>query len=451
MAIKEKDLMLEKVPPQNNEAEMCVLGSMIIEETAISQVADMIEANSFYKDAHKKIFSSIVDLYGAYQAVDAVTLTNDLKKKGFLDQVGGPSYITSLATMVPTAANVKHYAKIVKEKALLRGLINAATEIVTQSYDGSIDADVLLDKAEQIIFDISNRKVEVGAIPIKDVIKDTIETIDSIYQKKGFVIGLPTGFNELDGMTAGLQKSDLIIIAGRPSMGKSALAGCIAERAAVIEKVPVAMFSLEMSKEHLVQRMLCCHARVNAQNVRSGFLSQADWPKLTSAAGRLSESQIFIDDSPGISVLELKAKARRLKSQYDIGLIILDYLQLMQGSNNKENRQQEISEISRSLKGLARELNVPLIAVSQLSRAPERREDFKPRLSDLRESGAIEQDADLVLLLFREEYYNPEDESSKGLSEIIIAKQRNGPVGSTKLAFVKEFMRFENLSKREGE
>jgi replicative DNA helicase len=444
-----KSISKEKVPPQNIEAEISVLGSMLIEESAISLAVEILDEASFYKNAHRMIFSSIVELFSSYKPVDVITLTDNLKKKEMLEKVGGAAYITQLTTAVPTAANVKHYAKIVKEKALLRGLISAATDIASESYDDTIDADLLLDKAEQRIFEISTNKVDSGFVPIREVVRDTIENIDSLYQKKGFVTGIPTGFEQLDKITAGMQNSDLIIVAGRPAMGKSALAGCITEHVGLIERVPVAVFSLEMSKEHLVQRMLCSHARVNGQNVRTGFLSQSDWPKLTAAAGKLSESPVIIDDTPGISVLELRAKARRLKSQHNIGLIIVDYLQLMQGRDRAESRQQEISEISRALKGLAKELNVPLIAISQLSRAPERREDNRPKLSDLRESGAIEQDADLVLLLFREEFYNPSDESVKGLAEIIIAKQRNGPVGNVPLAFLKEYTRFETLSRRQ--
>jgi len=444
-----KDAPLEKIPPQDIEAEICVLGSMLIEESALAAAVELLDASSFYKDAHKKIFQSIADLFSSYQNVDVVTVTEELRKKALLSGVGGPSYITGLTTAVPTAANVLHYARIVKEKALLRNLILTGTQIVSEGFQDAADVDQLLDKAEQAIFELSTKKIESGFVPLKQIVKDAIETIDALYQKKGYVTGIATGFEELDRLTAGLQRADLIIIAGRPSMGKSALGLCIAEHAGIIGKVPVAFFSLEMSKEHLVQRMLCSHARVNAQNVRCGFLATADWPNLTNAAGKLSESPIYVDDTPGISLLELRAKARRMKSQHDIGMIILDYLQLIQGPR-AENKQQEISEISRSLKALARELNVPLIAISQLSRAPERREDFRPRLSDLRESGAIEQDADLVMLLFREEYYVPENEALKGVAEVIIAKQRNGPVGTTKLAFMKEYTRFENLARMES-
>ncbi len=441
---------IEKIPPQSIEAEMAVLGSMLLDHDAIAQAIEMMDANSFYKDSHKKIFSVIVKLFDENKGVDLVTIIEELKKTNSLDEIGGPAYITNLASGVPTSANFVHYAKIVKEKMLLRNLINAATTIVSECYDTAQDVDNLLDKSEQLIFDVSSRKVESRFTPLREVIKDSIETIDNLYQRKENITGIATGYRELDLRTAGLQISDLIVIAGRPSMGKSALASCIAEHAAVVEKMPVAFFSLEMSKEQLVQRTLCSHARVDAHKVRTGFLSQADWPRLVSAAGKLSEAPIYIDDSPGISVLELRTKARRLKSQFDIKLIILDYLQLMQGPAKADNRQQEISEISRSLKSLARELNVPLIAISQLSRAVEQRSDHRPQLSDLRESGAIEQDADLVLLLLREEYYNPTEEN-KGVAEVIIAKQRNGPVGTMKLAFIGEYMRFENLAKAEEE
>jgi len=438
---------LEKIPPQSLEAEIAVLGSMLIEEDAIPSVIELLKENSFYKNANKKIFSTIIKLYDKNKAVDLITLIDDLKKTGMLDEVGGPSYLTSLTTAVPTSANVVHYAKIVKEKSLLRNLITAATHIVSESYDSQGDIDNLLDKAERLIFDITSDKVETRFVPLKEIIKDSIETIDSLYQRKENITGIPTGFHDFDVLTAGLQSSDLIVVAGRPSMGKSALATCIGEYAGIIEKIPVAFFSLEMAKEQLVQRMLCSHARVNAHKVRTGFLSQSDWPRLTNAAGKLSEAPIFIDDTAGLTVLELRAKARRLKSQHDIKLLIVDYLQLMQGPAGSENRQQEISEISRSLKALARELRVPVIAISQLSRAVEQRSDRRPQLSDLRESGAIEQDADLVGLLLREEYYTPTEEN-KGLAELIIAKQRNGPVGTIKLAFISEYARFESIAKR---
>jgi replicative DNA helicase len=441
---------IDKIPPHNIEAEMAVLGSMLLDHEAISSGIESLDPGSFYKESHKKIFSAIVKLFDENRGVDLVTVVEELRRSNSLDEAGGPAYITNLASSVPTSANFIHYAKIVKEKMLLRNLINAATYIVSGAYNPDQDTDTLLDKAEQMIFDVSSRKVESRFTPFREVIKNSIETIDNLYQRKENITGIATGFRDLDIKTAGLQPSDLIVIAGRPSMGKSALVTCIMEHAAVVDKAAIAFFSLEMSKEQLVQRTLCSHARVDAHKVRTGFLSQADWPRLVSAAGKLSDAPIYIDDSPGITVLELRTKARRLKAQHDIKLIVLDYLQLMQGPLKADNRQQEISEISRSLKALARELNVPIIAISQLSRAVEQRSDHRPQLSDLRESGAIEQDADLVLLLLREEYYNPTEEN-KGVAEVIIAKQRNGPVGSLKLAFIGEYVRFENLAKADEE
>ncbi len=442
--------IIEKLPPQSNDAEMAVLGSMLLDREPIMQAVEMLDASYFYKDAHKRIYSAILKLFDENRGVDIVTLIEELKKTDSLDDAGGPTYITTISSSVPTTANFVHYAKIVKEKALLRNLINTATNIVSSCYDTTQDIDTILDRSEQLIFDVSSRKVESRISPLREVIKSSIETIDSLYQRKENITGLGTGFRDLDIKTAGFHPSDLIVIAGRPSMGKSALATCIVEHVGVVEKQPVAFFSLEMSKEQLVQRMLCSHARVDAHKVRTGFLSQADWPRLVNAAGKLSEAPIYIDDAPGATVLEIRTKARRMKAQFDIKMIVLDYLQLMQGPLRADNRQQEISEISRSLKALARELNVPLIAISQLSRAVEQRSDHRPQLSDLRESGAIEQDADLVLLLLREEYYNPTEEN-RGMAEVIIAKQRNGPVGSLNLAFLGEYMRFENLASKSEE
>lgn len=440
--------LVEKIPPQSNEAEIAVLGSMLLDKEAIVEAIEILDEFSFYKEAHRKIYSAVINMYDKNRAIDIVTLVEELKKSNALEEVGGPAYITSVVSNIPTSANIQHYAKIVKEKAILRNLISTATRIVSESYENESSVDALLDKAERMIFDITTSKVEDRTSSIKDVIKSSIETIDNLYQRKENITGIATGFHDFDVMTAGLQKSDFIVIAGRPSMGKSALVSCIAEHVGVVEKIPLAFFSIEMAKEQLVQRMLCSHARVDSHKVRTGFLSQSDWPKLVNAAGKLSESPIFIDDTPSASVLELRAKARRFKAQHDIGLIIVDYLQLMQGRYGVENRQQEISEISRSLKALARELRVPLIAVSQLSRAVEQRSDRRPQLSDLRESGAIEQDADVVVLLLREEYYNPTEEN-KGIAEAIIAKQRNGPVGTIKMAFLNEYTRFEDLAAKE--
>lgn len=440
--------ILEKLPPQNLEAEMAVLGSMLIDDDAISVAAERLDRDAFYKDTHQSIFEAILELYNANKAVDLITLTDELKRKMLLDEVGGVSFLSALANSVPTAANIGHYVKIVKEKGILRTLINNSTRIVSLCYESDGNVDEVVDHAERLVFEVSDRKHHGSYIHLKEVIKDSIETIDRLYQNKEHVTGVPTGYIDFDLKTAGLQSSDLIIIAGRPSMGKSAFALGIAEYAGVVEKVPVAIFSLEMSKEQLVQRMLCAHAKVDAHKVRTGYLATSDWPRLTAAAGKLSEAPIFIDDTPAISVMELRAKARRLKAHHDIKLIILDYMQLMRGSGDIESRQQEISEISRSLKALARELNVPVIAISQLSRAVESRTDHRPQLSDLRESGAIEQDADVVVLILREEYYNPTPDN-QGIAEIIIAKQRNGPVGSLKLAFIKEYTRFENIARIE--
>ncbi len=435
-----------KVPPQNLEAEMSVLGSMMMEEEAIARAIEFLDKDSFYHEAHKKIFSAMLDLYEKSAAVDLVTFTEELRKRDDLEKVGGAAYLTSLINSVPTSANIEHYARIVKEKSILRSLINTATQIITESYEDRQDVDFFLDKVESRIFDISESKLRQDFVPIRDLIHDSIELAESLTQKKQLVTGVPTGFIDFDTKTSGLQPSDLIIIAGRPSMGKSSLAINVALHVGVEKKIPLAFFSLETSKEQLVQRMLCSMARVDALKLRTGFLSSSAFSDLTLAAGLVREAPIFIDDTPGMSALELRAKARRLKSREDIGLIIIDYLQLMQGRRRAENRQQEISEISRSLKSLARELKVPVVALSQLSRAVEQREDHRPRLADLRESGAIEQDADVVTLLLREEYYTPD--KNPGEAEVNIAKQRNGPVGSFKLTFRQECTRFEDYSGR---
>ncbi|MFH1578042.1 MAG: replicative DNA helicase [Candidatus Omnitrophota bacterium] len=443
------DIIKELLPPQNLEAEMAVLGSMMLDEKAISIAIEILDENYFYKDSHRKIYGAICNLYENNKAVDLVTVNDELKRLGFLESVGGTSFLTELANSVPSTANILHYAQLVKEKNILRSLVSNANQIVSLAYECEGNADEILDRSETLIFNIRDSKRTSNIAHLKDVIQTSIEEIDQLYQRKAQVSGLATGFIDLDNKTAGLHPSDLIVVAGRPSMGKSAFALSLAEYIGVVEKIPIVFFSLEMSKEQLVQRMLCAHARVDAHKVRTGFLTPSDWPKLTAAAGKLSEAPIFIDDSPAISVMEIRAKARRLKAHHNIGLIVLDYLQLMRGRDRSENRQQEISEISRSLKALARELHVPLIAISQLSRAVEARQDHRPQLSDLRESGAIEQDADLVLLLLREEYYKPTSEN-EGITEVIIAKQRNGPVGSVKFAFIKEYARFANLAHQGG-
>ncbi|MBU1998854.1 MAG: replicative DNA helicase [Candidatus Omnitrophota bacterium] len=440
------DISKEFLPPQSLEAEMAVLGSMILDEFAIGTAIESLDKNSFYKDSHKNIFEAITNIYNANKAVDLITLADELKRLSALENIGGVSYLTELVNSVPTAVNVGHYVGIVKQKYVLRTLIISSSQIISLCHQNDGNVNDLLDKAERLIFEISDKSPASSYIHLKEIVKNSIETIDKLYQRKTHVTGVPTGYVDFDRLTAGLQASDLIIIAGRPSMGKSAFALGVIEHAGVVQKIPTAVFSLEMSKEQLVQRMLCSHARVNAHNVRTGFLAPSDWPRLTAAAGKLSEAPIYIDDTPAISVMELRAKARRLKASYDIQMIILDYLQLMRGSGNAsaESRQQEISDISRSLKALARELNVPIIGISQLSRAVESREGHRPQLSDLRESGAIEQDADVVVLLLREEYYKPTPEN-EGIAEINIAKQRNGPVGQVKLTFIKEYTKFENL------
>lgn len=433
-----------KVPPQNTEAEKCVLGSMLIDDEAIGFAIEILDESWFYEEVHRTIFKAIIELYNDRKNVDLITLSDKLKSDKTLERIGGVSYLSLIIDIVPTSANVEHYAQIVKEKGILRHLIKNATQVVNQCYENTGKVGEVVDFAERLIFEIADLKHKQGSIHIKDLVKGTIEKIDSLYQRKEHVTGLASGFTDFDRMTSGLQKSDLVILAGRPSMGKSAFAASIVEYVGIKGKKPVAFFSLEMSKEQLVQRMLCSQARVDAQKVRTGFLSPSDWPNLTRAAGILSNAPIYIDDTPAITALELRAKARRLKSHHGIELIVVDYLQLMQGHGKSDSRQQEISEISRSIKALARELEVPIIALSQLSRAVESRQDHRPQLSDLRESGAIEQDADVVILLMREEYYNPTPEND-GIAEIILAKQRNGPTGSIKLHFKKDQVRFENL------
>ncbi|MGB9627444.1 MAG: replicative DNA helicase [Thermodesulfobacteriota bacterium] len=439
-----------KIPPQNLEAEQSVLGGILIENSAINKVTEILDVNDFYRDAHRKIFNALIDLSERDEPADLITLTNELRKKNQLDAVGGASYLASLIDSVPTAANIEYYAKIVKEKAILRKLIETSTEIITQSYEDRGDVESFLDDAERAIFEISERRVKPSFYPIKDIVKESFRTIEKLYEKKELITGVPSGFKELDRMTAGFQPSDLIIVAGRPSMGKTAFCLNIAQYAAIEKGIPVAFFSLEMSKEQLVIRMLCSEARVEGTRLRTGFLSESDWPRLTLAAGNLSDAPIYIDDTAALSVLELRAKSRRLKSEHGLNMIIIDYLQLMKGRTKAESRQQEISEISRSLKALAKELNVPVIAVSQLSRKTEERHGNRPQLSDLRESGAIEQDADVILFLFREEIYNRTEEN-KGKAEVIIGKQRNGPTGKVDLAFLDKFTTFKELYKGEPE
>jgi replicative DNA helicase len=446
MIIASSSKEIEKIPPQNIEAEMATLGAMLLNAEIVPEIIEIVDEEFFYKDEHKIIFSSIISLFDSRKKVDILTVSEDLSKKKLLEKAGGASYLTTLADFVPTSANAAHYARIVQEKGILRFLINHATQIVSLAYKEDEEVNVILDKAQKLILEIGDKRVEGGYVHIKEVIKGGIELIESLYHKKSHITGIPTGFNDFDLKTAGLQKGDLIIAAGRPSMGKSAFVTSIAEYAAVEEKIPIGFFSLEMSKEQLMHRFLCSQAKVDMHKLRTGFLAPSEWPILTSAAGKLSEAPIFIDDTAAISIFELRSKARRLKAHHNIQLIIVDYLQMVRCMRRGDNRQQEISEISQSLKALAKELNVPIIAVSQLSRAVESRTDHKPQLSDLRESGAIEQDADVVVLLLREEYYNPTPEN-KSIAKIMIAKQRNGPVGDLELGFIREYMKFVNLAK----
>jgi replicative DNA helicase len=448
--MNETDLSSHKLPPQNIEAEQSVLGGILIENEAINKVIEILTPEDFYRDAHRRIFEALIILSERDEPSDLITLTNELQKKKELDLIGGASYLASLIDSVPTAANIEYYAKIVKEKAVLRKLINASTEIITRSYEYLGDVDSLLDEAEQEIFQISGSRVKPSFYPIRDVVKGSFKTLERLYEKKELITGVPSGFKELDRLTAGFQASDLIIVAGRPSMGKTAFCLNIAQYAAVEKKIPVAIFSLEMSKEQLGIRMLCSEAHVEGTRLRTGFLNESDWPKLTIAAGNLSEAPIYIDDIAALSALELRAKTRRLRAEHDLGMVVIDYLQLMKGRARVESRQQEISEISRSLKALAKELTIPVIAVSQLSRKTEERTGNRPQLSDLRESGAIEQDADVILFIYRDEVYNrSEDNPNRGIAEVIIGKQRNGPIGKIDLAFLDKFTTFKDLYKGE--
>ena len=432
-----------KLPPQNIEAEQSILGGILIENDALNTVVEFLEAGDFYRETHQKIFQCMIVLSEKSEPLDLITLTNELKKSKELESIGGASYLASLVESVPTAANIAYYAKIVKEKSILRKLISTATEIVTQSYHEGKDLEDFLDDAEQAIFRISEHRVKPAFYPIKEIVKESFKVIEKLYEKKELITGVPSGFKDLDRKTAGFQDADLIIVAGRPSMGKTAFCLNIAQHVSINAKIPTAMFSLEMSKEQLAIRMLCSEARVDSARLRSGFLSESDWPKLTMAAGALSDAPLFIDDTPAISVLELRAKARRLKADRGLGLVVIDYLQLMRGRSGMERREQEISEISRSLKALAKELDIPVLAISQLSRKAEDRPGRQPQLSDLRESGAIEQDADVIIFIYRDEVYNP-DSDRKGTAEVIIGKQRNGPTGKVDLTFISEFTTFKD-------
>ncbi|HEX3043254.1 MAG TPA: replicative DNA helicase [Bacillota bacterium] len=437
---------LDRVPPQNIDAERSTLGSMFLEKDAILKGAEILRPDDFYREAHRVIFEAVVRLANKGEPVDIITVSEELKQGNMLEKVGGAPYLTALANSVPTAANIEYYARIVEEKSILRSIINVATNIVSLGYAGTEEVDNILDEAEKQIFQISQKRNVKGYVSLKNILVETFERIEKIYESKGGVTGLATGFTDLDRMTAGLQPSDLVILAARPSMGKTTFALNIASHASINLKIPVVVFSLEMSKEQLALKLLCSEAGVDNQRIRTGSLMDSDWPRLSHALGKLSDSMMFIDDTPGCSALDIRARARRIKSEHGLGLIVIDYLQLMQTRGKTESRQQEVSEISRSLKSLARELSVPVIALSQLSRAVEQRTDKRPFLADLRESGSLEQDADIVAFLYRDDYYNP-DTDKKGITELIISKQRNGPVGTVELFFQKEFSKFGGLDK----
>lgn len=437
---------LESLPPQNLDAEYSVLGAIFIDNDCIAKVLEVLASEDFYRAAHQKIFAAMVELFEKSEPIDLLTVSERLRKNKQLEEVGGIDYLSSLEENTPTAAHAGFHSKIIREKKILRELIKTATNIVTESYQDSGDVDEILDNAEKSIFLIAEKKIKGGFVPIKQILHTSFGEIEKLYDRKQFITGVPAGFADLDAKTTGFQPSDLIIIAGRPSMGKTAFSLNVARNAAVDAQVSVAFFSLEMSKEQLGIRLLCSEAQVDSSKAKTGYLGKEDWGKLTNAGGRLTDAPLYIDDTPGLSVLDIRARSRRLMAEKGLGLVVIDYLQLMRSSGRSESRQLEISEMTRSLKGLAKELHVPLIVLSQLSRKPEERTDKKPILSDLRESGAIEQDADVVIFVHREEFYNKETEKP-GMAEIIIGKQRNGPTGTIELGFQKEFTRFNNLAK----
>ena len=438
-----------RVPPQAVDIEMAVLGAMLLEKEAISKTVEILDDSAFYKPVHQSIFKAMVGLFEKNEAVDSITIVEELRRRGQLDEIGGPVYISELTMRVTSAANVEYHAKIVLEKALLRNLISASSEVTSRAFNETEDALDLLDEAEQKIFQISEKRMKKSFLSMRDAVFNTMEMLESIHGKHSGVTGVPSGFSRLDIETGGFQPSDLVIIAGRPSTGKTALVLSAARNAAIDHGIPVGFFSLEMSSQQLVLRLICAEARVNAHSVRTGRLPDGEWRKLSTQIGKLHVAKIFIDDTPALGILELRAKARRLKVEHNIGMVIVDYLQLMQGPKTAQSREQEISMISRSLKALAKELNIPVLALSQLNRAVETRSDKRPVLADLRESGAIEQDADVVLFVHRPEMYGIKSEDNKsveGVADIIIGKQRNGPTGEVQLSFIKEYARFENLA-----
>lgn len=432
---------MTRVPPHSVESEQSILGSILLDKDAIITVTETIKPGDFYKEAHKIIYECMLSLNNKGEPIDLITLTEELKNQGYLNNVGGISYITSLSTIVPTTSNVKYYADIVKDKSVLRKLIKASNDIISLGYDGTTKIQDVLDKAEKKIFDISQEKTSDDFKPINLVLMDTYDMIENLYTNKSDVTGITTGFKDLNKKINGLQRTDLVLIAARPAMGKTAFSLNLVQNAALKGDASVAVFSLEMSKEQLVQRMLSSQSNVELKKIKTGTLNNNDWPRIIDAMAVLSEAKIHIDDTPGITISELRSKCRKLKIEKGLDLILIDYLQLMEGEGNNESRQQEISKISRSLKKIAKELDCPVVALSQLSRAPEQRADHRPMLSDLRESGAIEQDADIVMFLYRDEYYHPDSES-KNIGEIIIAKNRHGETGAVDLVWLGEVQRF---------
>jgi replicative DNA helicase len=444
---KELDPSLQKLPPQSIEAEEAVLSAILIDNSTLLDVIDIVSPDDFYRSAHKEIFRCIKDLFSKNEPVDLITLVNALREQNHLEDIGGASYLSFLIDSVPAAVSPPHYAKIIQEKSSLRRLIANSNEIIRQCFENSKDIDSVIEYSERTIFEISEQKNRQAFHPISKIIELNIDALEERQGNHALVTGVPTGFSRIDQLTSGFQRSDLIIIAARPAMGKTAFALNLARNAAILGNVPVAIFSLEMSKEQLSMRMLCAEARVDSSNIRSGFLSGNDWNKLTDAAGVLTDALIYIDDSPDISATTIRTKSRRLKMDKNLGLIIIDYIQLMRGSSHTERRDLEISEISRSLKILAKELDIPVIALSQLNRKLEERSDKRPQLSDLRESGALEQDADVVSFIYRDEVYNKDENNpNRGTAEIILAKQRNGPTGTAMLTFLKSYTRFEELA-----
>ena len=446
--MKQLETALDRLPPQNIEAEQSVLGAILLENEILASAVEMLAPEDFYKDSHKKIFLAMLDLYKKNEPIDLITLTEQLSRKEQIEEIGGASYLSHIVNLVPTSANIKYHSKIVKEKSLLRNLIRTTTEIITTSYDESIEINELLDVAETKIFSLSEKTIRGSFVRIDNVVKDTIELVDKLYNKKELITGLPSGFTDLDMQTTGFHPGDLVVVGARPGMGKTSFCLNIATYVGIEVKVPVALFSLEMSKELIVLRMICSEAEVDSKSVRSGYHTKEDYRKLVNAAGRLAEAPIFIDDSFN-TVLEMRAKARRLKAEHGLGLIIVDYLQLMRGEGSYIAREQVISDISRSFKALAKDLKVPMMVISQLNRSCEQRGDNKrPIFADLRESGAIEQDADTILFLYRGDYYKAKD-AEEGIAELDIAKQRNGPTGMINLTFLDKFTKFKNYTSRQ--